>query len=91
MLQLIIFTLVSFKNKFKTKIMKSINKLCIAVLLLTVMLACKDTKKEAEEAAATKAAIEKVEAVETELEAVTQELDKKAAALDDSLNSLDDI
>jgi len=69
--------------------MKSISKLCIAALLLTVAIACKDTKKEDE--SVTKAAIEKVEAAEKELETATEELEKKATELDDSLSALDDI
>jgi len=69
--------------------MKSLSKLCLLGLLLTVAIACKDTKKEEE--AVAKAAIEKVEAVEAELESVTEDLEKKATDLDNSLSELDDI
>ena len=69
--------------------MKIIRKVSIAVLFLTVAIACKDTKKV--EDPAVKAVIEKVEAVETEIEAVTKDLEKEATSLDDALKSLDDI
>ena len=69
--------------------MKLISKMSIAVLFLTLAVACKDTKKE--EDTVVKAVIEKVEAVETELETVTEELQKEATSLEDSLNALDDI
>ena len=69
--------------------MKTIGKLCIAILFLTVAIACKDTKEVDE--AAVKAAIEEVEAVESEIDSVTKELNKEAAELEDSLKDLDEI
>ncbi|AXT55793.1 hypothetical protein J8L88_21160 [Aquimarina sp. MMG015] len=67
--------------------MKNIFKL-FTLLLFVGVISCTDKKKEEEE---TKAAVEKIEAVESELESVTEEVTKKADELEDSLKDLDSI
>ncbi|SEM27013.1 hypothetical protein SAMN04487910_4601 [Aquimarina amphilecti] len=67
--------------------MKNIFKL-LTLLLFVGVISCTDKKKEEEE---TKAAVEKIEAVESELENVTEEVTKKADELEDSLKDLDSI
>ncbi|WP_299189824.1 hypothetical protein [uncultured Aquimarina sp.] len=67
--------------------MKTTIKLFV-LLFFTGMISCTDKKKEEEE---TKAAVEKIEAVESELENVTEEVTKKADELEDSLKDLDSI
>ncbi|WP_372745785.1 hypothetical protein [Lutibacter sp.] len=74
--------------------MKTIKKICFAVLFLTITVACTETKKEEvknETDASVEAVIEKVESVETELDTITVQLDEKAKELDNSLNELDNI
>lgn len=65
-------------------------KLGLAVVLLSTVIACKETKKEVESATPA-TTIEKVEAVESEIEKAVKELEKEAEELDSSLNALDDI
>ncbi len=59
------------------------------IIVFTIGLSsCTDKKKEEAE---TKAAVEKIEAVENEIENVSKEIETKSKELDESLNELDNI
>lgn len=62
-------------------------KLLVLVFFIGIV-SCTDKKKEEAE---TKVALEKIEAVETELDEITEDIDKKAEELEDVLKDLDDI
>ncbi len=67
--------------------MKIIMKLTL-VLFLIGFVSCRDTKAEEE---ANKAAIEKIEAVESEVEEISQKIETEAREVEESLKVLDSI
>ena len=67
--------------------MKTLTKF-FAIALVFGLLSCTDKKKEEAE---TKAAVEKIEAVEAEIDKAAEEVETKAKELEESLGDLDDI
>ena len=60
----------------------------LVLLLVTVLMSCRDTKKEEKEA---QAAIEEIEAVESEIQEDSEELEKSSQELEEALKELDSI
>ena len=60
----------------------------VMVLFLVGVVSCRDTKAEEE---ATKAAIEKIEAVENEAEEISKKINEEAIEVEESLKELDSI
>jgi len=60
----------------------------LMVFLLVGIVSCRDTK---EEEAATKATMEKIEAVENEAEEVANKINEEASEVEESLKELDSI
>ena len=77
----------SITTNYRYNIMKRAMKL-FTLLFLIGIISCTDKKKEEEE---TKAAIEQIETVESELEKVSEEVNQKVEELEDSLKDLDSI
>ena len=67
--------------------MKTVFKLIMVCLLIGVF-SCRDTKKEEAE---TNAAVEQIEAIETEAEDISKEIEKEAEELENDLKELDNI
>ena len=67
--------------------MKTVFKLLIVFLMIGVV-SCRDTNKEESE---TKAAVEQIEAIETEAENISKEIEKEAEELENDLKELDNI
>jgi len=60
----------------------------VMVFFLIGIISCRDTK---EEEAATKAAMEKIEAVENEAEEIANKINEEASEVEESLKELDSI
>jgi septal ring factor EnvC (AmiA/AmiB activator) len=67
--------------------MKKLSMLAFAVFS-TVIISCRDSKKEQEELDAT---LNKIEAVEQEIDETVDEVEKKAEEVEAALNELDSI
>jgi uncharacterized protein YlxW (UPF0749 family) len=68
--------------------MKTLIKVCALFFALTVIVSCKDTKKEEDE---TNAIVEEIESVEKDVNAIAEELEQEAKALEDALKDLENL
>ncbi|WP_417236624.1 hypothetical protein [Bizionia paragorgiae] len=68
--------------------MKTLLKL-LAIMFFLGVVACKDTKKEAQETVLAKEDIETIETIEKEMEEISEAIEKNAKELDKALEELE--